>query len=103
MTAPANAHETPEERTERELREITKRHLEESRLADRDRRWDLARTCLQCFAWAGIGIFGILWSAHTTSLSWGRISFFSGVLVGNAGIIFTILSYWRRGEQRGDW
>lgn len=79
------------------------RRRAESRAADRDRWLDLLRTGTLCLMWSAIGILAILWSAHTTSVSWGRIAFFGGVLVGNAGIIFTLLAAWRRGEQRGDW
>lgn len=87
-----------------ELREsMAARHLQESRLAEGDRRRSLGVHALACLVWAAIGISGILWSAHTTSYTWGRIAFLSGVIVGNAGIIFTLLSAWRAGERRGDW
>lgn len=71
--------------------------------AKRDRRRDLTLSALACLGWSALGIFCILWSAHTTSYTYGSIAFFSGVGVGNAGIIFTLLGAYRRGEKRGDW
>jgi hypothetical protein len=71
--------------------------------AERDRRRDLTLSALACLGWSALGIFCILWSAHTTSYTYGSIAFFSGVGVGNAGIIFTLLGAYRRGEKRGDW
>ena len=75
----------------------------EGREAERDKWGDLLASSAQCFAWAAVGIACILWSAHTTSMTYGRIAFFAGLGVGNAGIIFTILAAYRRGERRGDW
>jgi hypothetical protein len=71
--------------------------------AERDRRRDLTLSALACLGWSALGIACILWSAHTTSYTYGSIAFFSGVGIGNAGIIFTLLGAYRRGEKRGDW
>jgi hypothetical protein len=71
--------------------------------AEGERRRDLTWTALACLAWSALGIFCILWSAHTTSYTYGSIAFFTGLGVGNAGIIFTLLGAYRRGEKRGDW
>ena len=71
--------------------------------AERDRVRDLIRTALLCFAWSALGIFLILWSAHTTSRVHGLIAFWGGLGAGNGGIIFTLLAAYRRGERRGDW
>ena len=71
--------------------------------AERDRMRDLAITSLQCMAWVLAGLALIGWAFHTTSMTWGRIAFLSGIGIGNAGWIFTILAAHRRGEQRGDW
>jgi hypothetical protein len=85
------------------LDEMGARREAEGREADREKWRDLLGSSLQCFAWAALGIACILWSAHTTSLTYGRIAFFAGLGMGNAGIIFTILAAYRRGERRGDW
>jgi hypothetical protein len=77
---------------------------EESRLqAERDRRRDLLLTALACLGWSALGIMCILWSAHTTNYTYGTIAFYGGLGIGNAGIIFTLLGAYRRGEKRGDW
>ena len=85
------------------LDEVEARHRGEREAADRDRWRDMGRSGLQCIAWSLAGIAPILWSAHTTSVAWGRIAFFAGVALGNGGIIFTLLAAYRRGEERGDW
>jgi hypothetical protein len=71
--------------------------------ASRDRRRDLALTALACLGWSALGIFCILWSAHTTDYTYGTIAFYGGAGVGNAGIIFSLAGAYRRGEKRGDW
>ena len=85
------------------LDELDARHRGERDQAERDKWRDLAWTGLQCLAWSFAGIALILWSAHTTSLAYGRMAFFAGVALGNGGIIFTLLAAHRRGERRGDW
>ncbi|MEJ7811526.1 MAG: hypothetical protein WKG32_14030 [Gemmatimonadaceae bacterium] len=85
------------------LEEMAERRRAEAVLADRDRRWDMARTAIICLGWSAFGVFLILWSAHTTSLTYGRMAFFGGLGAGNGGIMFTLLAAYRRGEKRGDW
>src|SRR5687767_12265720 len=71
--------------------------------AQRDRNRDLLWTAVQCMCWSGLGIFLILWSAHTTDYAYGMAAFFAGLGIGNGGIIFSLLAAYRRGELRGDW
>jgi len=85
------------------LEEMGRRRAEEAVEASRVTRRDLTWTALQCVAWAGAGIFLILWSAHTTDIVLGRAAFYAGVGVGNGGWIFTALAAYARGEKRGDW
>jgi hypothetical protein len=75
----------------------------EAELARRDTFWSYVLTALMCAGWAGLGIFLLMWSAHTTSLTYGRIAFWAGCAVGNGGILFTLIAAYARGEQRGDW
>ncbi len=84
-------------------KEIQARSIEESQAASRDAVRDLALTALACLAWALAGIACIAWSAHTSNLLYGRMAFFTGVGLGNGGVIFTLLAAYRRGERRGDW
>ncbi len=85
------------------LEEMSLRRAATEEEADRVRARDLVRGTLACVGWGAIGIFLILWSAHTTSMTYGRMAFWTGLGVGNGGIIFTLLAVWRRGERRGDW
>ena len=96
----------PGERAPRlaELRKgIEDRSRAERELARRDTLRDLAFTALQCVGWVALGLFLVAWALHTTSATWGRIAFLSGIAIGNGGWIFTMLAAYRRGERRGDW
>lgn len=85
------------------LHDITEREIRQAEAAERDTRRDLLRTALGCIVWAALGIYLILWSAHTTNVFHGRLAFFSGLAIGNGGIIYTLLRAYLRGERRGDW
>lgn len=85
------------------LDDITDREIRTAEEAERDTRRDLIRTALLCVAWSAIGVYLILWSAHTTNVFYGKVSFFSGLAIGNGGMIYTLLRAYLRGERRGDW
>lgn len=65
-------------------------------------RRTLVRCAALCVAWMLLGLYLLGWSAHTTDEHYGRIAFYSGVIVGNAGILSTLLATYRRLEKRGD-
>jgi hypothetical protein len=71
--------------------------------ADRVRRRDMICTGALCVVWMVLGLFLLGLSFHTTDDRYARPAFYAGVIVGNAGIVFTLLRAYRRGEQRGDW
>ena len=71
--------------------------------ADGEQRRDAVLTALSCLLWMGLGVACLLWSFHTTDQGYGRAAFFAGLGIGNGGIIFTLLGFYRRGERRGDW
>ena len=75
--------------------------LSAERQARRDDVWLMIRTLLLCLVWSSIGIYGIGWSLHTGSQIYGRIAFWGGILVGNAGILGTLIHTWRISEDRG--
>ena len=75
--------------------------LSAERQARRDERWLMIRTLLLCLVWSAIGIYCIGWSLHTSSRISGRIAFWSGILIGNAGILGTLIHTWRTAEDRG--
>lgn len=88
----------------RELLEEMRRAREVAELeADRIRRLDMIRTGALCVMWMLVGLYLIGWSFHTTDQLYARPAFYGGVIVGNGGIIFSLLRAYRRGEQRGDW
>jgi hypothetical protein len=65
-------------------------------------RWTLVRCGLACIGWMLVGLYLIGWALHTTDEHYGRIAYYGGVIVGNAGILYTLLATYRRLEQRGD-
>jgi hypothetical protein len=69
---------------------------------ERARRRELIRAAALCVAWMLLGLYLLGWSMHTTDYAYGRIAFYSGVIVGNTGIIYTLLNTHRRLEKRGD-
>ena len=71
--------------------------------ADADKRRDAVLTALCCLLWMALGVACLLWSFHTTDAAYGRAAFYAGLGIGNGGIVFTLLGFYRRGEQRGDW
>jgi hypothetical protein len=44
----------------------------------------------------------MMWGMTVTDDLLGRGLFYAGVGAGNAGVIFSILGWYRRGERRGD-
>ena len=82
------------------LEEFGRKRREESRLADRDRILDLTFTVLRCWFWAAAGLACIAWSLHTTLMWLGKAAFWTGLGMGNAGIAFSLLGAYRRGERR---
>jgi hypothetical protein len=85
------------------LESMAAKRREESVEANRDKFRDYLVTALLCFVWCAVGTLFIAWSAHTTNETLGRAAFWGGLGLGNAGIIFTLLAAYRRGEKRGDW
>ena len=85
------------------LESMAERRRDEAVQANRDKVRDYVLTAVTCFAWCGIGTFLIAWSAHTTDETLGNMAFWGGLGLGNAGIIYTLLAAYRRGEKRGDW
>jgi hypothetical protein len=85
------------------LQNVAARRRAEQSAAERDRRRDYIITGVLCIGWAALGLALIMWSAHTGNSYLGRAAFYGGLGLGNAGIIFSLLAAYRRGEKRGDW
>jgi hypothetical protein len=90
-----------------QARELTREerveaHLEAERLARRDSLRTLLIGAVLCFAWLAIGLYILGWSMHTTDAKLGSIFYWSGLVLGNAGILGTIAWVVKRAESRGD-
>lgn len=83
--------------------ELARRRNAEHREAQRDTRRDHVRTALACWGWCILGLAFIALSFHLTDIAVAEALFWMGLGTGNAGIIFTLLGAYRRGEKRGDW
>jgi hypothetical protein len=86
-----------------ELERIAEERLAAADEADRAMRWELARVCLECLGSCLLGMLSIGVALHTTDLAVGQIAFWGGMLLGTVGVFLSVLSAYRRGEQRGDW
>lgn len=84
------------------LEEMGRRRDVAENEAERARRRELVRAGALCIGWMLLGLYLLGWSVHTTDYLYGRIAFFGGLIVGNAGIVFTLLASYRRLEKRGD-
>ncbi len=87
----------------KELLEEIGRSREAAELeVERARRREFIRAGALCVAWMLLGLYLLGWSMHTTDDHYGRIAFYGGLIVGNCGIIYTLLNTHRRLEKRGD-
>lgn len=82
--------------------EMIERHTAAARVTERMRLRAMARTLVLCWCWALLGMFLVGYAFHTTSATWGVISFWTGLLVGNGGFLFTLVASWRAAAKRGD-
>lgn len=83
--------------------ELIAKHEAAHRSAQRDTSWDLLKTCGHLAFWVacGLGLLGM--ALHTHDPGWGRIYWLAGHTVWIAGVLFSLLAAYRRGEKRGDW
>jgi hypothetical protein len=66
-------------------------------------RRELVGVLLVCWAWIGAGTVCIAWALHATSSTTGTIAMALGLGVGYGGSFFTLVAYYVRGAERGDW
>jgi hypothetical protein len=83
--------------------EMAVRQAEANERAGRDKARAIVWTAAACVGWAAAGLFCLAWSAHTTDVKAGWIAVWFGLLIGNGGVVFTLLRAYVRGERRGDW
>ena len=85
------------------LQEIGEARDAAQRRAARERFWSWTRTLALCLFWCLLGMYLVGWAFHTTSTYYGTIAFWSGLFVGDGGVLFTFLIAWRKAEARGDY
>ena len=61
----------------------------------------LAETLLGCVVCCAAGLFLVSWALHTTDAGWGGIAFWSGLLIGDAGMFWLLLRHAHRLEEAG--
>src|SRR3954469_17674423 len=78
------------------------RELEElEREVTRSRRRLLGETLTGCVGCSALGLYLVGWAVHTTDPVLGEISFWSGLLLGDVGMISLLMRYFRRIEEDG--
>jgi hypothetical protein len=68
----------------------------------RRRRWRVLLQITGCLGSAIAGLFLIGLGVHVTDEGTGRIAFWSGLLVGNGGILATLLASYLHADRTGD-
>ena len=61
----------------------------------------LAETLVGCLACCGVGLFLVSWAVHTSDAGWGGIAFWSGLLIGDAGMFGLLLRHALRSDAEG--
>lgn len=74
---------------------------ENEREMSRARRRLLWETLLGCVASCALGLFLVAWALHTTDPIIGGISFWTGLLAGDVGMITVLLRFFRRTDEDG--
>jgi len=82
--------------------EMELKRVEEHRRAERDTLWAHVGTALQCVAWSAAGLAVMAWGLHTNDRDFGEIAWRGGVILGYAGILFTLVRAYGKARERGD-
>jgi hypothetical protein len=67
----------------------------------RARRRLLGETLLGCVACCAVGLFLVSWAVHTTNAALGGVSFWTGLLTGDVGMLTLLMRHFRRADQDG--
>jgi hypothetical protein len=73
------------------------------REAGRDARRALFIGAAMCLVWLAVGLYLLGLSVHVTDQKIGNLLFWLGLVVGNSGILLSIVWTVRRAEARGDY
>jgi hypothetical protein len=82
--------------------EMERKRVEEHRRAERDAFWAHVRTALTCVAWSVVGMAVMGWGLHTNDRELGEVAWRGGMIVGYAGILFTLVRAYSKAKERGD-
>lgn len=88
---------------EAEYERIGREREQASREADRLYRWELIRVCVEMLGWTAVGLVIAAFSFHVRDRDTGMIFLYGGMLVNWSGVLWAMVSAYRRGEARGDW
>jgi hypothetical protein len=83
---------------DREARSL--RRIAEEEDAVRGERRGVKLLLTTCVLWAALGLFLVMWSAHTSNPDYGHIALAMGLLIGNGGILATLIYAWFRSQRR---
>ena len=59
------------------------------------------QTLLGCVICCSVGLFLVAWALHTTDEGWAAIAFWSGLLIGDAGMFTLLLRHYGRLAEQG--
>jgi hypothetical protein len=82
--------------------ELERKRREEHRQAERDSFWAHVRTALTCVAWSVAGIACMGFGLHTSDPELGQVFWKGGMVIGYAGILFTLVRAHSKAKERGD-
>jgi len=82
--------------------ELERKRREEHLQAERDSVRAHVRTALMCVAWSVLGLAFMGWGLHTEDPDLGQIAWKGGMVVGYAGILFTLIRAHSKAKDRGD-
>lgn len=82
--------------------ELELKRVAEHRLAERDSFRANVRTALKCVVWSMLGLVIMGWGLHTTDPELGKVAWLGGMVLGYAGILYTLVRAYGKARDRGD-
>jgi len=82
--------------------ELERKRRAEHLQAERDSFWAHVRTALMCVAWSAVGVMCMGFGLHTSDPELGQVFWKGGMVVGYAGILFTLIRAHAKAKERGD-
>ena len=82
--------------------ELERKRVAEHQQATRDSFSANVRAAVMCVVWSIVGLAIMAWGLHTTDPELGQVAWRGGVIVGYAGILFTVVRWHLKAKDRGD-